>query len=192
MAGLNELPRGAAVALRPVPDSQLLATQIRQIPPAPQGTPQPLCAADESDTYYDATITTPITICSLLDASVLDSVFFLRKVKTTRFKLTDPARLQSLASLKSSAVKVAPHICTSSDGPWSAIIISQRRCIGTCSPLNLLFVIGVPNRVVFGWYGSFNAHPPGFEFVGSPIQIDKQSFGQCNGGPTGATGTRKP
>jgi len=45
MAGLNELPRGAAVALRPVPDSQLLATQIRQIPPAPQGTPQPLCAA---------------------------------------------------------------------------------------------------------------------------------------------------
>ncbi len=187
VAGLNELSHEAAVILRAVPDSQLLATQTRQLAPAPsQGPPHPPCAADASVTFYDATITTSITVCSpLVVGNALDSALFLGKVTVTRFKLTDRAIFQSVAALRNSSVKPPPYVCTSSDGPWPARIISERGCIGTCSPHNHLFVVGVPNSVEFDWYGSLNQHPVGFVFVGRPTQTEHQSFGQCHGG-TGA------
>ena len=184
VAGLNELSREAAVILRAVPDSQLLATQTRQLAPVPsQGPPHPPCAADASVTFYDAKITTQITICSpLVAGNAFETALFLGKVRVTRFKLTDRAILQSLAAVKNSPVKPLPYVCTSSDGPWPARIISERGCIGTCSPHNHLFVVGVPNSVEFDWYGGLQSHPAGFEFVGSPIQTEHQSFGQCHGG----------
>ena len=184
VSGLNELSREAAVILRAVPDSQLLATQTRQLAPVPsQGPPHPPCAADSSVTYYDATITTPITICSpLVVGNAFDTALFLGKVRVTRFKLTDRAVFQSLLALRNSSVKPPPYVCTSSDGPWHARISSERGCIGTCSPHNHLFVVGVPNSVEFDWYGGFHPHPAGFEFVGSPIETEHQSSGQCHGG----------
>jgi hypothetical protein len=36
--------------------------------------------------------------------------------------------------------------------------------------------------VEFDWYGALNQHPAGFEFVGSPVQTEHQSLGQCHGG----------
>jgi hypothetical protein len=64
VAGLNELSREAAVNLRAVPDSQLLRHATRQLARVPaQGPPHPACAADASVTFYDAKITTQITIC---------------------------------------------------------------------------------------------------------------------------------
>jgi hypothetical protein len=184
VAGLNELSRGAAATLRAVPDSQLLATQTRQLAPVPsQGPPHPPCAADQSFTFYDAKITTPITVCSpLLAGDSLENAFFFRDAKATRFKLTDPGTFQSQANLKNSKLHAFPYVCATSTGPWSARIISERGCIGTCSPHNHLFVVGVPNSVEFDWFGALDRHPAGFEFVGAPIQTEHQSFGQCHGG----------
>ncbi len=185
VTGLNELSHDAAVILRAVPGSPLLATQARQLPPTPSPGPTPqTCAADESVTFFDAKITTPITVCSPSSASAsLDNALFFRGPKGTRFKLTDRGIFQSLADLKNSSLAPPPYVCATSNGPWSARIISQRGCIGTCSPYNHLFVVGVPNSVEFHWYGRFDQHPAGFEFVGTPTQTDHQSFGHCNGGP---------
>ncbi|HEU4388475.1 MAG TPA: hypothetical protein VFV34_11805 [Blastocatellia bacterium] len=61
VAALNELSHDAAGKLRVIPDSQMLATQIRQVASAPaQGAQR--CAADASTTFYDARVTTPITV----------------------------------------------------------------------------------------------------------------------------------
>ena len=178
VTGLQELSHDKAVMLQPVPDSQLLATQIRQLAPVPQG-PHQLCAADASVTIYEARINTSITVCGPLAVSdTLVSTLVFRSSKPTRTRLTDPAVFQS-ANLKTFA-KI-PYTCATSDGPWTARIFAERRCIGSCSPHNHLFVVGVPNTVEFDWYGSLDQHPPGFTYVGRPTQIDHQSYGQCNG-----------
>ena len=184
VAGLNELSYDAALTLRPVADSRLLATKAQQVAVAPsQGPPHPPCPADASTTFYDAKITTPITVCTpLIVGNALEKAF-LGEVRVTRFKLTNPAIFQLLADLKNSTVEPPPYVCTSSDGPWPARITAERGCIGTCSPHNHLFVVGVPNNVEFDWYGRFDQHPAGFEFVSSPTETDHQSQGQCNGEP---------
>jgi hypothetical protein len=183
LSGLNELSNEAAVALRPVADSRLLATRAQQIAAVPtQGPPHPPCAADESDTYYDAKITATITVCTPLIVGNALERGFPREVRATQFKLTNPAIFQTLAGLNSADVKLPPYICTTSDGPWMARITAHRGCIGTCSPHNHLSVVGVPNPVEFDWYGGFDPHPAGFEFIGSPVETDHQSQGQCNGG----------
>src|SRR4029453_8027464 len=79
------------------------------------------------------------------------------------------------ADLEDSVLEQPPLVCTVNNGPWSAQIVQERACIGTCSPKNTLTVVGVPNSVLFVWYGTFNDHPAGFEFVGLPIQIGESS-----------------
>jgi hypothetical protein len=187
VSGLNELSHEVAVTLQAVPDSRLLATKIQQLaaapPPAP---PSALCPADASTTFYDAKITIPITVCSAEEARAsLNNLLFPIDVKATTFKLTDPGFFQSLASLENSGIFEPPLVCKTSQGPWSARIITDRACIGTCRPYNHLFVVGVPNNVEFNWFGRFDEHPVGFEFVGAPTQTDHQSLGECNDG-TGA------
>jgi hypothetical protein len=187
VAGLNELSHEVAVNLQAVPDSWLLATKIQQpVVAPPQGQPSALCPADASTTFYDAKITIPITVCSSEEARVsLDNPMLSRDPGATTFKLTDPSFFQSLANLNNAGIYQPPLGCKTSNGPWSARIVANRACIGTCSPLNHLTVVGVPNNVEFKWYGRFDQHPAGFEFVGTPTQTDHESLGKCNDG-TGA------
>jgi hypothetical protein len=131
------------------------------------------CPQDWSYTFYDAKVTIPITVCSraATRTSLQNSLTFTGAVTTT-FRLTD---LRGLANLETAGIQQPPFVCTTSNGPWSARIESERACILTCSPVNFLTVIGVPNNVAFAWYGRFDEHPPGFEFVGTPVQTDQES-----------------
>jgi hypothetical protein len=85
--------------------------------------------------------------------------------------------------------RAAPLVCTVYNG-WSARIVHERTCMSTSLPLNTLTVIGVPNSVLSVWYGAFDAHPPGFEFVETPMKTDEDILGDRHSGP--ATGQQPP
>ena len=176
VAGLNELPGQAAANLKLVPDLHVLATRIE---PATVHPPEPfptttLCGKDWTYTFFDAKITTPITVCTRPEARLANEHNFLfpQGSGRTTFKLTDP---RIFADLEDSVLEQPPLVCTINNGPWSAQIVQERACIGTCSPKNTLTVVGVPNSVLFVWYGAFNDHPAGFEFVGLPVQVGETS-----------------
>jgi hypothetical protein len=186
VAGLNELPSQAAANLKLVRDVHLLATRIEPTTPQP---PEPfsaatLCAKDWSYTYFDAKITTPITVCTRAAARLANenNLLFPQGSGRTTFKLSD---LSIFGDLKDSVLEQPPLVCTVNNGPWSARIVQERACIGTCSPLNTLTVIGVPNSVLFAWYGAFNAHPQGFEFVEPPVETSEDHF-DCQAGSAGS------
>jgi hypothetical protein len=182
VAGLSELPRESAASLRNVPNSRLLATQIQQTdPPLPAGSqPVGLCPQNQSKTFFDAQITTPITLCTSAETRTsLESAMFTIGSATTTFKLTNS---DVFADLDDAVVSRPPFVCTIRNGPWSARITVDRGCVGTCAPLNVLIVVGVPNSVHYAWYGPFENHPPGFEFVGTPTQTSKIDLGPCHGG----------
>lgn len=70
VAGLNELPAQSAANLKLVPDLHVLATRIDPTtvhPPEPFSTAT-LCGKDWSYTFFDAKITTPITVCTRPEA----------------------------------------------------------------------------------------------------------------------------
>jgi hypothetical protein len=176
VAGLNELPAQSAAHLKLVPDLHVLATRIEPPtvhPPEPFSTAT-LCGKDWTYTFFDAKITTPIALCTRPEARLANenNLLFPRGSGRTTFKLTDP---RIFADLEDSVLEQPPLVCTVNNGPWSAQIVQERACIGTCSPKNTLTVVGVPNSVLFVWYGAFNDHPPGFEFVGLPVQIGESS-----------------
>ena len=199
VAGLNELPEQSAASLKLVPDLHVLATSIDPAtvhPPEPFSTAT-LCGKDWSYTFFDAKITTPITVCTRPEArlAIANNLLFPQGSGRTTFKLTDP---RIFADLKDSVLEQPPLVCTTNNGPWSAQIVQERACIGTCSPRNTLTVVGVPNSVLFVWYGAFNDHPPGFEFVGLPVQIGENSD-PCQPTPSpspvglsGSTGAEQP
>lgn len=177
VAGLNELPTQRSASLKLVPDLHVLATRIDPTivhPPEPLSIIPPPCAKDWTYSYFDAKITTPITVCTRPAARLANenNLLFPQGPGRTTFKLTDP---RIFADLKDSVLEQPPLVCTLNNGPWSAQLVQERACIGTCSPKNTLTVIGVPNSVLFVWFGAFNAHPPGFEFVGLPVKVGESS-----------------
>lgn len=186
VAGLNELPAQAAANLKLVRDLPLLATRIEPTtarPPEPFSTTA-LCGKDWTYTYFDATITTPIAVCTRSEARAANenNLLFPQRSGRATFKLTDP---RIFVDLKGSVLEQPPLVCTVNNGPWSARLVQERACIGTCSPLNTLTVVGVPNSILFVWYGAFDAHPPGFEFVELPIKTGEDNLGDCHAGPAG-------
>ena len=183
VAGLAELPGDSAKTLQPIPGTRLLGNTIQQAalevpPPIPAGEK---CAANASVTFYEAQITTPIVVCSsVLDVALLENGIFYSRDGTTKFKLTDAV---VAADLKDATLWRPPFACQTSNGPWTARITASRGCVGTCSPLNTLTVVGVPNNVSYGWYGALETHPPGFEFVSTPTVTSQQDLGPCNPPP---------
>jgi hypothetical protein len=186
VAGLDELPSQAVANLRLVKDVHVLATRIE---PTSRRPPEPfsiatLCAKDWSYTYFDAKITIPISICTRAAGRLANenNLLFPRNSGRATFKLSD---LSIFGDLKDSVLEQPPLVCTVNDGPWAARIVQERACIGTCSPLNTLTVVGVPNSVLFAWYGTLNDHPQGFEFVGQPTKTSEEHF-DCQVGLAGA------
>jgi hypothetical protein len=183
VAGLNELPAYAAANLKLVRDVHLLATRIEPTTPRP---PEPfsittLCAKDWSYT----TLKSPRPSLSARvpqRGSNENNLLFPQGSGRTTFKLSD---LSIFGDLKDSVLEQPPLVCTVNNGPWSARIVQERACIGTCSPLNTLTVIGVPNSVLFAWYGAFNDYPQGFEFVEPPVKTSEDHF-DCQAGPAGS------
>jgi hypothetical protein len=181
-AGLNELPRESALKLQSVPNAKLLATKVEQTNPGTPPGPVALCPKDWIFTYFDAQVTMPITICTNEEEKALreNAWFFSGSTKTATTKLVDPS---IFAGLEDGVLWQPPLVCRTTDGPWLVRITQERACIGTCTPLNTLVVVGAPNPVQFVWHGSFENHPAGFEFVGKPVQTDQANLGPCNGSP---------
>ncbi len=172
-----ELPTNLASTLEVVPGRALLATKIR-VKTADQT--HPPCTADSSSTYYECRITTPITLCtSGTLVAVYDQAFFSKDAKIAHFKLSGaPGTTKPPATLFH-----FPIYCSTSDGPWSASLESDRECAGVCSPQNSLQVLGIPNLVEFFWGGAFGVPPAGatFKFVaGSITKIDFVDRGRCH------------
>jgi hypothetical protein len=184
VAGLNELPAQAAAKLKLVPDLPLLATRIEpgNAHPSEPISTAVLCGKDWTYTYFDAKIATPITVCTRPAVRLANenNLFFPQGPGRTTFKLTDP---RIFADLKDSVLEQPPLVCTVNNGPWSAFLIVERTCIDTCRPRNSLSVVGVPNSVLFVWEGALEAHPPGFEFVGLPVQVGEETMA-CQPTPT--------
>jgi hypothetical protein len=181
VAGLGELPEDAAVKLQLAPGFPVLATRVRPQAPAPPSPPPPaaLCPQDWIFTLHDARVTMPITICTQARAARDIGLPFPTGSTITTHKLVD----LEVFDLESSSLLRPPIVCKTSDGPWSASLRVERACIETCVPFNALTVLGVPNEIVFLWHGGFADHPPGFEFVGRPIQTAVENLGPCNEGP---------
>lgn len=187
VAGLNELPAQSSASLKLVPELHVLATRIEPTtvhPPQPFSIVPPPCAKDWTYSYFDAKITMPVTVCTRTEARTANenNPLFPRSSSRTTFKLTDP---RVFDDLKGSVLEQPPLVCTVNNGPWLARIKQERSCIGTCSPLNDLIVVSVPNPVEFVWYGAFDSHPPGFEFVEAPVKTSEENLGDCHGGPAG-------
>lgn len=188
VAGLTELSNDLAKTLRPIPGTRLLGNTVKQAAPEP---PPPIppgarCPVNASITFYDAQITTPIIVCfPVVNVAQLENALFYSSSATTTFKLTDAS---VFADLKDATLWRPPFACQTSNGPWSARITASRGCIGTCSPINHLTVIGVPNNVSYVWSGELEKHPAGFEFVNTPTITNQQDLGSCNPIPDGGGG----
>ena len=181
LAGLAELPADSASNLQIVPGRALLATQIRS-KAAPSTQAPPPCAADSTSTYYDARITVPITLCwnfDLTEVAVYDQGIMPPGAAITHNKLSSGSTAANPAGF---AVMRFPLFCSTSDGPWSADLESDRECVGICGPQNSLTVIGIPNLVQFFWAGQYDVPPLGapFKFVGAPTQVDSVDRGRCH------------
>ena len=186
-AALDELPAEAAASLGEVPDRLLLATAVRppDLPPQPAGLPLPMCRDEGSLTYSDVRIQMPITICSHDIGTVSrESVLFPTDSARTTYKLTDP---EIFAGFENGVLWQPPLVCTTSQGPWPAVHSENRMCHGQCLPVHNLFVVGVPQPVVFVWNGDFDDHPSGFELVGEPVVTSRTIF-ICNPGGGGDGG----
>jgi len=187
LAGLPELPADLASNLQVVPGRPLLATKIRT-KAAPSNQPPPPCAADSTSTYYDARITTPITLCwnpyQTAPVAVFDEAFMPAGQAVTHYKLSGAT---AIAHPADAAVFHSPFFCSTSNGPWSADLESDRQCVGECSPQNSLIVVGIPATVQFFWDGPFGVPPAGapFKFVDAPTKIDFVDWGRCHAEPGG-------
>ena len=180
VADLAELPSQLASKLQIVPGRAMLATKLWAKAPPPTQPPPP-CAPDSTSAYYDARITTPITVCTNLNWSeteLFDKALMPAGASVTHCKLNSAS---DASGLQVTGLHF-PIFCSTSNGPWSAQLESDRLCVGTCSPQNTLTVTGIPNTVVFFWGGQFNAPPLGanFNFVGSPVKIDFIDWGRCH------------
>jgi hypothetical protein len=133
-----------------VPGRALLATKIR-VRAAPTTQAPPPCAANSSSTCYECRITTPITLCTnQLQATVYEQAIFSPGAALTHNKLSSaPGTTKPPATLFH-----FPTVCSTSDGPWSASLESDRQCTGVCSPQNSLQVLGIPTLVAFFWGGA--------------------------------------
>lgn len=159
---LPELPQQESAKLEPVPNTGLLATKVKpSIPALPGGgRATAACPGDHLTSFYEAQITTPITVCSL-------------NVPTLQLFDRGPSSKRRF----SHAIADRLYTCSVQNGPWTAQITSERMCVVTCSPLNSLMVVGVPNTVQFQWFGGIEEdHPAGFEFVSSPTLVSTTSF----------------
>ena len=169
MAGLNELPRAGSW----------------EFETCSRPSTATLCGNDWTYTYFDPQITTSITVCTRVQDRLANenNLSFSQGSGRTTFKLTDP---RIFVDLKDSVLEQPPIVCTVNNGPWSARIEQERACIGTCSPRNTLTVVGVPKSILFVWFGAFDAHRPGFEFVELPVKTGEDDLGDCHAGPAGA------
>ncbi len=174
-----ELPTKLASTLEVVPGRALLATKIR-VRAAPTTQAPPPCAANSSSTYYECRITTQITLCtSGTRAAIYEQAIFSEDAKITHYKLSSAAGISKLPA----TLFQFPIYCSTSDGPWSASLESDRQCSGVCSPQNSLQVLGIPTLVAFFWGGEYNVPPAGatFKFVaGSITKIDSVDGGRCH------------
>lgn len=155
------------------------------VPTPPVGPPLPQCRDVGSLTDSDIRIRTPITICSHdIGAVSKQSVLFPTGSARTTFKLTDP---EIFAGFGDGVLWQPPLVCTTSQGPWPAVHSENRQCYGSCLPVHNVFVVGVPQPVLFVWHGDFDDHPPAFELVGEPVVISSTIF-VCNAGGGGGGG----
>lgn len=180
VAGLSELPRDNASKLQSLANPRLLATKIQKTNLGIADQPSALCPKDWTITFFDAQVTMPVTVCTRpADRALLDNSLFAGSA-TRSFKLTD---LTNLGQLEDGELWQPPLVCKENNGPWPARIRVDRGCTGVCKPINFLTVVGIPNEVAFAWYGGFQDHPSGFEFVGSPLKTGDENLGECNSGP---------
>ena len=143
VAGLNKLPAQAAAKLKLVPDLPLLATRIEPTNPQPS---EPFSIVPPPCAQIGLTLTltrkSPLLSRSAHDPQPgwrMTTICYALKNGRTTFKLTDP---RIFADLKDSVLEQPPLVCTTNNGPWSAQIVQERACIGTCSPKNTLTVVG--------------------------------------------------
>lgn len=169
VAGLEELPAEMARGLRAAADLPVLATAVDPTDPVPPPaeSPEAICPQDASRRILDARVTTPIVVCTRREEpAAAGCVLWPGRSAGSTFKLTD---LGVVADLEDAVAWQPPLRCETSDGPWNAILTIDRFCFGTCTPLNSLIVVGVPNNVSFVWWGAVENHPAGFDFVGEPV-----------------------
>lgn len=178
VAAAPELPKNIASSLQVVPGRALLATKVRS-KTVPANQTHPPCMADETSTTYECRITTPITVCAAFTvAATYDAAIFPADAKITHYKLTSPSQISKVPA----TLFHFPIYCSTSDGPWSAELRSDRLCSSNCGVNNDLQVVGIPNVVEFFWTGAFNVPPPGapFKFVAKSFtKVDFTDFGQC-------------
>jgi len=184
-AALPDLPQSDVDKLKPVPNTHLLATsQVQRAPKPTATTPPPPCIADSIETDYTAQISYPITVCRPLfglpanDAQAqfyIDSQGPTSKVENSKL----PSELQAIAGNAPSA-RLPIWVCRTDKGPWQGYLTSTYLCIDSCTPVDSLVLTNAPNLYAWSWHGALGQHPPDFQFVGTPVQIDKIDYGRCH------------
>lgn len=156
---LPELPSELASTL----DPNTMATRTPAANPAPTKPPNvslaPCCSSTETKTLqvkftYTKCVLPQLQLRTLSGASVSDPAKNQgnREVKTFKLTTLNNERLRALL------------FCTTSDGPWNATFIEERKC-SPITPSDTLVINAFDDQIIFQWTGGTENHPPSVSLV---------------------------
>jgi hypothetical protein len=180
VANLPDLPQADVDRLKPIPNTQVLATSLMQRKsPSPVTTAPPPCVADASETDYSVQVSYPITVCRSIATPInaLADFYIERQGATSRVATS---KLPNFGGVNSPWL-----ICRTDTGPWQGYLIEQHLCTISCATVFSLVFTNAPNPVEFSWDGSLGNHPfdPNFQFLGDPVEVGKIDYGSCHQPP---------
>ena len=177
---LPELPSDLAATL----DPDTMTTKTPAVNPAPVKPPTvllaPCCSSTETKKLqvkftYTKCVFPQLELRNLPNASVSDVANNQGNRAVRSFKLT---RLNT---------KVLNAFCSTSDGPWNATFIEERKC-SPITPQDTLVINAFDDQIIFQWSGGTENHPPSVSLVScKEIGTSKSNCGISNCDCKGST-----
>jgi hypothetical protein len=144
-------------------------------------------------TKYWAQVIYPVSICYPPNVLINDLDLKLAKMQA---EPADEDSANSTSFYKLSAFKgkslTFPYFCTVKGGPWIAEVTRVTSCIFGEPAKNMMEIVGIPEPVVFVWYGSLDDYPKEVHLVGPFSQIGEEICNCCPGYVQCPDGSCKP
>ena len=190
---LPEVSQDEAAQLKPVPNTQILATSLKHrapnfadLKPAASSAAAPPCPKDDIVLFSTLQVKYPIVVCSI-DLNNVPVIVVGGSISPT-YKL-DNSKLAPELQAPGSATSPGAGRATSSgslwfchkdSGPWQASMTSEHACSGTCGTFNTVTLTNAPNAIEWDWYGSPTDYPSDFTVVGHPVSDGSTDLGPCH------------
>lgn len=179
---LPELPSELASTL----DPDTLATKPAPNPSPPAKPPNvilaPCCSSTETKTLQ---VKFTYTKCVFPQLELL--------ALSSGPSVSDPAKNQGTRAVRSfkltslNGKRLTLRFCNTSDGPWNATFIEERKC-SPPTPQDTLVINAFDDQIVFQWSGGTENHPPSVSLVScKEIGAIRTNCGISNCDCTGST-----